>query len=335
MSTLEKPFIPVELQVQKLKARGLIIENEEKAKVQLLRTSYYDLINGYKDMFLIEEVAGEDDKFKEGTKIEDIIELYRLDRKIRHSVLEVLLDIECVFYSSLAYSIASQYGEKHVDYLKKTNYKEGDIQQHNQKCERDNLLGKLKSKINNPTDHPLLYYKEKYDNIPPWILVKDLTFGQLVKLYKLSKAPVKNQVIENITGNAPTEKDKEFFIKCLEQLNKFRNWAAHGGRIYNHKTSTELPYYESYHMLMEIDKKAYKNGNGRVDFAALVIGVIYFFKKDPQSSMEFFFSLRDSLDGYRKRRPLEYEGVLQELGIPHDFYESAMEELLYKNIPVV
>ena len=115
-------------QIKKLKARGLRIHNVEKAKMQLLRTSYYDLINGYKEMFLLEEEPDQqEDQFIEGTTFEDIVELYQLDRRIRHTLLEALLDVEAVFYSSVAYSysITEAYGEKQVDYLKKENYKIG------------------------------------------------------------------------------------------------------------------------------------------------------------------------------------------------------------------
>lgn len=39
----------------------------EKAKMQLFRMSYYDLIKGYKEMFLLKEDSNQKEEFIEGT----------------------------------------------------------------------------------------------------------------------------------------------------------------------------------------------------------------------------------------------------------------------------
>ncbi|WP_062047728.1 tyrosine-type recombinase/integrase [Bacillus sp. JCM 19034] len=215
MLVLEKPFIDIDKQIDKLIGRGLIINDRNKAKKQLLKTTYYDLINGYKDIFLVNK-KGEEDAYREGTTIDQIIELYDLDRHLRYSTLELLLDIECKFYSSLSYSISEIYGEKEDDYLKIENFKKGAIQRHNGDYERNNLLKKINKKIKYPNVQPLKYYKEKYNNIPPWIFVKDLTFGELVMLYKLSSNDVKKNVIKNILSID----DINDSIKELQQLDK-------------------------------------------------------------------------------------------------------------------
>lgn len=48
-----KPFSTLTEQVDILKSRGMIIEDEEKAKCILLRENYYNVINGYKKPFLL------------------------------------------------------------------------------------------------------------------------------------------------------------------------------------------------------------------------------------------------------------------------------------------
>lgn len=321
-------------QIKKLEARGLRIHNVEKAKMQLLRTSYYDLINGYKEMFLLkEEPNHQEDQFIEGTTFEDIVELYQLDRRIRHTLLEALLDVEAVFYSSVAYSIAEAYGEKQIDYLKKENYKIGRKQWKSQRYERDNLLDKINRKLDKPEVEPLIYYKKKYGNIPPWILVKDLSFGELVMLYKLSRDQVKTDVIRHIIGEDSTEEDKEFFLKCVELFNKFRNWAAHGGRMYNHRTRIELPYLERVHQLVQISKKEYKTGTGKNEFAAVVLGMMYFYQKHPVDMLEFFINLNTIMEEYQKKKPLQYEQVLAELGLPPNYYKAILEKYIYKRGP--
>ena len=49
---MEKDFKTIEEQIEVLKARGIII-NDENAKEILTENNYYYLINGYKDLFSI------------------------------------------------------------------------------------------------------------------------------------------------------------------------------------------------------------------------------------------------------------------------------------------
>ena len=48
---MEKDFKTIEEQIEILKARGIII-NDERAKQILTENNYYYLINGYKDFFV-------------------------------------------------------------------------------------------------------------------------------------------------------------------------------------------------------------------------------------------------------------------------------------------
>ena len=49
---MSKPFKTVEEQIEILKSRGLIIQDEERALFFLKNNNYYELINGYKDFFI-------------------------------------------------------------------------------------------------------------------------------------------------------------------------------------------------------------------------------------------------------------------------------------------
>ncbi|GGB26993.1 hypothetical protein GCM10011409_00340 [Lentibacillus populi] len=329
MEVLEKPFIDLDEQIEKLIARGLEITDHDKARQQLVKTTYYDLINGYKDMFLLpKEEKWHDDKYIQGTKLNDIIDLYELDRQLRNATLEVTLDIECRFYSSMSYSLAKVYGEKEEDYLNKDNYKLGNTQSHNGNYERENLFDALRNKINKPKIQPLIYYKKKYNNIPPWILVKDLTFGELVMLYKLSSKEVKEEVISNILGTTADEKTKELFFVSIKIFNKFRNWAAHGGRMYNYRCRIELPYTEHHANIFGISKEKYIQGNGKNDFASLIIAAMFFLKKDYSYMLEFIVKIRVNLDDYQKTNPIQYENILIELGIPSNYFQSIQRGMM-------
>lgn len=322
MTIIEKPFINVDEQVQKLIKRGLTIDSIDEAKNFLLKTTYYDVINGYKETFLEPKSReGEEDVFIPNTKFDDLLKLYELDNKMRQIALMVLLDIECNFYSALSYCISEKYGEKQADYLKKENYKEGKIQSFNRKSERENLLRKINKKIATADEQPLKYYKDKYSNVPPWILVKALTFGELLVLYKLSSAEIKSNVIKILIGNEPNEADKEFFLKSMELFNKFRNRAAHGGRMYNFNTNIQLPFRDSQYSVFGITKENYNKGVGKSDFAAFIIALINLHQNDSDKILKFIVEFHYEIEKYSKKQPIQSRRILELSGLPFDYYD--------------
>lgn len=332
METKHRPFIDLDKQIEKLEYRGLIIEDKDLAKKQLIWTSYYDLINGYKDMFLVDH-CNDEDKYIEGTTLDDVLNLYNLDRKLRHTTLALLLDIECNFYSSLAYSLSKVYGDRHKDYLSTDKYKQGVRQSHNGKFERENLLNKINSIIDSPKHQPLIHYKEEYNNIPPWILVKGLTFGQLVMLYKLSSSEVKEMVIKNLTNTEATDDIKEYFLISMKLFNKLRNWAAHGGRLYNYRPNIDMPYDKIIQEVLHIDKKDWKKGNGKNDFASFINSILFFFQYNYSGIIEFLVYVHSALDIYKDENPLRYEKLLNELGLPTNYYVNILTHMNLKKGP--
>ena len=106
---MEKEFKTIEEQIQILKERGLII-NEEKAIEILTENNYYYLINGYKDLFV--EKRNEEEKYKENISLEEIYALYNFDSKLRINLLRYLLIIERRLDTYIAYEFSKVYGNK-------------------------------------------------------------------------------------------------------------------------------------------------------------------------------------------------------------------------------
>ncbi|WP_206424107.1 hypothetical protein [Vaginisenegalia massiliensis] len=50
---MTKPFKTIDEQIEILTSRKLIIKNEDAAKESLMRFGYYEIINGYKNPFLL------------------------------------------------------------------------------------------------------------------------------------------------------------------------------------------------------------------------------------------------------------------------------------------
>lgn len=77
---MPKIFLNYNQQIEKLKnEKNLQIDDVEYAKEILRQTSYYSLIGGYKDIFKNPTTK----KYKDGTRFEDIVELYYFDENQR------------------------------------------------------------------------------------------------------------------------------------------------------------------------------------------------------------------------------------------------------------
>lgn len=84
-----KPFKTYDEQIDILKSRNLKIKDKSKAKDILSQINYYNLINGYKDPFLIKN-----DKFKDNASLEEIYSLHEMDRELKQVVFSSLLRFE-------------------------------------------------------------------------------------------------------------------------------------------------------------------------------------------------------------------------------------------------
>ena len=104
----EKNFSSIRTQIGILRGRGVIIKNRRFAKKVLLDTNYYNLINGYKNLFLDTNSSAE--HFLHGTCFEELYALSEFDRKLRILTLEYILIIEKSIKTKTAYCFSKKHG---------------------------------------------------------------------------------------------------------------------------------------------------------------------------------------------------------------------------------
>lgn len=120
----EKVFKTYDEMISLLASRGVDISTPELksyAKKRLQHEGYYNLINGYKALFLLPQNSpADDDKFKLGTTINEIYALYNFDRRLRNVFLKYVLLIETNIKSLISYTFSEKYG--HSNYLIYSNF---------------------------------------------------------------------------------------------------------------------------------------------------------------------------------------------------------------------
>lgn len=304
----EKPFKTIDDQIKILKDRNLIILNETAAKKTLQDYGYYEIINGYKYPFL-KDSSNDDIGYKPLATFEHIFELYQLDSNIRSSVMSAIEIFENSFKQSLAYNISKYISDDFSVYSNKENYSPGDINQYG-KSDRDFLLKKLNN-VQALDIEPYKHYRTKYNNVPPWILVKGLSLGSSMYLFSLLKDKnIKEAVIGRMMGFDPSIisglddlfKIKQVFSDSLTLILDYRNLAAHGGRVYNHRSDKhQISVYSPLLYASSISRTKFKNGYSRSSINALLLCLAIMENNDPYTHL--FTWLKVWIAQYIKKYP--------------------------------
>lgn len=248
---IDKPFKTIDEQISILRDdRHLLIRDIETAKSHLIRYGYYEIVNGYKDHFLIDP-ADDDKGYKPDADFEHMYTLFLLDKGLRTLILGGLEEFEATFKQALAYAVSLKVSANQHNYLSKSHYNRGRTYHYHHHGhpqvtnDRNNLLYTL-NKMTKSNIEPFRHYREDHGNVPPWIIVKGLSFGNAIYFFSLSKPNVRNYVIARmlkmITDESlvdvlePEFKIKQGFGDLLDLYLDYRNLTAHGGRVYNHQS---------------------------------------------------------------------------------------------------
>ncbi|QHS03550.1 Abi family protein [Pediococcus acidilactici] len=326
----EKPFKTIDEQIGILKERGLLFLNESAARDTLTTFGYYEIINGYKYSFLID--PKDDTKgFKPNTTFEHIFALFELDRKLRIYVLDAMERFEQSFKQALAYVIAGEISEKSSHYLAVSHYNTGKARRGRFRNEREFLLFKCNKVLKNEND-PYKYYHDKYGNIPPWILVKGLQFGNAIALFKLSKPTIRNKVIcrmTNIDYDLLDSIDEDFSVRqsfndLLALFLNYRNIAAHGGRIYSHRTKKYKVRNSSFiyrkNFFIQLDENSNKDFNSSL---GLITRALELFR-DKNNYSELLTYTQVTLEQYLKKYPDDKDFLLRETQLKDTYIGKAI-----------
>lgn len=248
---MKKEFRSYNEQIKILENKGLIINNKEHALHTLKHAGYFLLINGYKKPF-----KQNDGKYKNGTHFEDIEHLYQFDEKLRILTLEHLLSIERRVKSSIAYHF-SQDCKGENQYFNVNNY---DYNNDVKKIQEINRLVSILIEAYSDNKHSYIsHYKKNHDGeIPLWVLINAMTFGQVSKMYSLLKMSTR----QKISGDFHLDSDKDMG-KILNMITLFRNVCAHNERLYDYSTQTGIdlkyisPYVKNKNYNYERERKRY------------------------------------------------------------------------------
>lgn len=231
---MEKEFKTYKEQIKLLKSKGLAVPDEEHAIKVLRSTSYFALINGYKRPF--KDTNG---NYLPDACFDDIENLYVFDEQMRVFVLGQLLALETRIKSSISYTFSQRYREPD-SYLNVNNYNYT-----GNKTQAVNKLVSILQSIYDSNEHRYIthYKKNHKGEVPLWVLINAMTFGQISKMYSLLKEGEQ----QRIGGDFGVSSQKDM-MSILDILTLYRNVCAHNERLYDFKTKHQIgrKYIEKY-----------------------------------------------------------------------------------------
>mgnify|MGYP004519089507 CR=1 FL=1 len=224
--------------IEYLSSKGVTISDKADALQKMERYTYYSIVNTYKSIFKDEE-----GNYLDNVTFDEIYALFEFDKGLKNIILKNCLEIETVIKSIMSNQISKVYGVK--EYLNTSNWDSNinnDI--------KENLFNKINNEIEKDynTHTAVTHYIDKYGFVPPFVLVKILTFGVASSYYGVLKQSDRQAVAKYFKIS-----DK-LLKQILKNLTTIRNVAAHSDRLYNYTSK----FYLSFKL---IDKEYIKSDN--------------------------------------------------------------------------
>ena len=212
----------IDEQIKLLKGRGMNIEDEVKARENLIDIGYFRL--GFY-WFPFEKTYPRKNKrdhnFKEDTKFDYAIRLYYFDFDLRNLILRYISRIEVNFRTTLIYTASNKYKEDPYWYINHKYVKSTFID--------DNLFINAIADVSKEAviKQDLKEHKRKY--APAWKLIENLTFGVVISLYdNLVDGGLKHEISKVYGVESPNQ-----FSNYINTIRRLRNSCAHGKVLFD------------------------------------------------------------------------------------------------------
>ncbi len=222
-----KPALTPAQMVNLLVTRGMIVPDKARAEEFLERVNYYKL-RGY---FIPFETycPTHDHRFLQRTTFEEVLALYRFDRKLRLLFCDMLERFEVAVRTKWAQEISQKHGpDAHlhprffIDDVKHTE-----------------MLDKLEKAYQDSKEQFATHYRNRYKSLrvpPVWVSAELMSFGMVSHWLKATRTNSVQNAVSSSFGFEP-----KFFQTFVHQAVVIRNRCSHHSRLWNWASPVRLP----------------------------------------------------------------------------------------------
>ena len=274
-------------------SKNIIINNKFDAINKLEKYTYYGVINGYKTNFKDNE-----GNYIPNVSFDEIFALYEFDKNIKYIFLKYILEIEIIVKSLIANQISKQYGL--IDYLNLTN-----LDDNINKDIKENLISKINNEIkhNYQTHSAITHYLDNYGFVPPFVLIKVLSFGVTSSYYGLLKQSDRQEVAKHFKISDKTLK------QVLKNLTSIRNICAHSDRLFC--------FRDKYTLSFKLIDKKYKSKDNTTNLYMIIKILKYMLNDDLYN--EFITRFNNEINILKsKLNSIDINDILKIMGYPNE-----------------
>ena len=262
-----KPWTSYAQQLELLQHRGMQVSDAVRALDYLERIGYYRL-SGYwhdmrqwrKDSTGKREVL---EPFKQGTRFQDVVELYVFDKRLRLLLLDALERIEIALRVDLSYRLGQKGAFAYQD---ASNFNDKFTQKKKKRTgltDYEAWLSKNDSLINRSKEEFIQHNREKYGlPLAIWVTCEVWDFGCISVLFSGLPEPEQNEIAKSY--GLPADSGS-VLASWLRSLNYARNVCAHHSRLWNRNVVDQpklpkqgsIPALDPFHGLVKPGARAF------------------------------------------------------------------------------
>lgn len=224
----DKHFLTYNQQMRRLRDHKHIICHDSKHKNILVRTGYFNLINGYKTPFICDKDRNGDHIYIKNTSVDHIYEVKRFDDRLRSFILRYITQVEEEVRTLTGYKF-DECNERGATTWYDTNaYSDKTSLQ-----ERMNAISSAYSELSRSRLDYVKFYMKNHEQIPTWIMIKVINFSTFINVLDCSKTDVTHSLCNLYRMYDKNSKPNvKLLIGSLQWLRIVRNSCAHNERIY-------------------------------------------------------------------------------------------------------
>ena len=315
---MSKPFKTIDEQIEILKLRGLIIEDEERAKKHLLMYNYYNVINCYS------KYLSNNNFYLKGANFNEIIQIHMFDEEIKSTLFKYLIEIEKHLKSIISYIFSKNHSAQNYPYLYTSNFRDDDL------LSNTNLISKLAKIIREKSNaklppNSIKHYKNQHQNIPLWVLSNYMSLGETILFFQRMKDSDQNEVAkefsvflnENLSLGKNVKLSSSDFLSILKNIKELRNVIAHNNKLLGFECRENIRYIKELH-----SKYSINSNDKKQDIYNIFIAMQAVLSKNQYGRMHnTLLSRIKTLN--KKLTTISSNEVLKSLGFPKDWHLSA------------
>lgn len=307
----DKLFLTYNQQMKKLRNDKHIICNGSNHKKILVRSGYFNIVNGYKTPFVSGTNSQGTHYYISGTSINQLQAVKDFDNQLRLFLLKYITQVEEETRTLTGYKFDECNSDGAIPWYDTDAYAPTKSLQ-----SKMNVISKAYSELSQSKLDYVKFYMDNHKQIPTWIMIKVVNFSTFIDIINCSKPDVSHALC-NLYGLTDSNglPNVKLLIGSLHWMRKIRNACAHNERVYcisrkGSQNGRSGRILENYFLML---RQGYRRNLNQSLFD-LIVYCKYFLPKNEYK--QFVSELKNMLSNLSaKIHPHAFEYVRGQMGI--------------------